>query len=428
MRNMRQQILFSLVLTLVVFSGQLFAQQKFVAFGDFLSSTAVAGSASYVGQPGAQVQDASAFQQMQQHILTLYNGVQVSHSFLLGSQYFDCIPIRQQASVRLLGITSIASPPPQPALTDPGDYASAMIGQDEQYDAFGNSTTCEDSTIPMRRVTLDEVTRFATLLDFFSKSPDGDAVQAATHKYAYTRQAVDNLGGNSALNVWKPNVDTSKGQIFSLSQQWFSGGTGAGTQTVEGGWQNYPAKYGDQNSRLFIFWTADNYGNLKCYNLECPAFVQINKSWPIGGKFSNYSIYGGAQYYFTMQWELFQGNWWLGLGNDTKRQWVGYYPGTIFRGGQMSRNAQSITFGGETTGDGNWGPMGSGDWPAKGYKYAAYQRQIYYIDTNSVSQWANLTAYQPSPSCYKVDGPKQAATAIWGIYFFFGGPGGDNCE
>src|SRR5271165_6887797 len=96
------------------------------------------------------------------------------------------------------------------------------------------------------------------------------------------------------------------------------------------------------------------------------------------------------------------------------------FPGRIFRGGQMSQNAQSITYGGETAGNGNGGPMGSGAWAAQGYKFAAYQRQVYYVDITNRSQWANLIALQPSPNCYTVNGPMLAGNAIWGVYFFFG--------
>lgn len=70
--------------------------------------------------------------------------------------------------------------------------------------------------------------------------------------------------------------------------------------------------------------------------------------------------------------------------------------------------------------------MGSGAFAVKGYRIAAYQRQVYYVDLNSVSQWATLNAQQPSPNCYTVNGPLVGNDTIWGNYFFFGGPGGGN--
>jgi hypothetical protein len=96
---------------------------------------------------------------------------------------------------------------------------------------------------------------------------------------------VDNLGGNSTLNYWNPPVNESEGEAFSLSQQWYVGGTGTtlpGLQTAEVGWQNYPAHYGDNNSHLFIYWTADGYKTTGCYNLDCVGFVQTDPNWVLG--------------------------------------------------------------------------------------------------------------------------------------------------
>ena len=50
---------------------------------------------------------------------------------------------------------------------------------------------------------------------------------------------------------------------------------------------------------------------------------------------------GGQQYAITMTWQLYQGNWWVAVGN----KWVGYYPGANFRGGQMSKNSKYIMYG-----------------------------------------------------------------------------------
>ena len=79
----------------------------------------------------------------------------------------------------------------------------------------------------------------------------------------------------------------------------------------------YPALYRwCRNSRLFIYYTADNYSTTGCYNLSCGAFVQVNNSWYFGGGFSNYSTYGGAQYDFSAEYYLYNGNWWLALGAE----------------------------------------------------------------------------------------------------------------
>jgi hypothetical protein len=332
-------LIFSVIWALVTLNGRLNAQSgqtQFVQFSDFVTSTATTDSNEYIGRATSQVKDAADFVQMRQHILTMYQGVEVTHSFVSHSQYFDCVPAQEQPSVRLLGLKNIAQAPPLPALSESSlgtgtTEGAEQVGPGDEFDEFGNPVQCEENTIPMRRITLDELSRFETLQDFFKKTPDNVDGAAVTHKYAYANQTVNNFGGNSALNLWRPPVSTRLGEVFSLSQVWYSGGAGNGLQTAEGGWQNYPGKYGTQNSVLFIFWTADGYQTTGCYNLDCPAFVQTNKSYTLGGQWANYSTLGGQQYAFTLVYELYKGNWWLGISGQNPFAWVGYYPGAIYR-------------------------------------------------------------------------------------------------
>jgi len=429
--------------------------QKFVPFDDFVASTRTANSSAYLSQSTSKVKDAQALEEMRQHVLNLYQGVEVSHSFVLDGDHFDCVPVEQQPGVRMHGLKSIATPPPASAVLkaskasgEGSDSAQKPIGiasqlsADKQVDEFGNSRVCEDSTIPMRRVTLEETSRFATLKNYFEKGPDGSgqaprtenkivAPSAVAHKYSYTYQYVNNLGDTTTLNLWSPYVNTGLGEIFSLSQSWTIAYSPV-LQTAEVGWQNYPGYYGGENSRLFIYWTADGYNRTGCYNLSCGAFVQTAGGWYFGGGFSNYSSYYGAQYEFRAQYYWYQGNWWLGLGNANSITWVGYYPGSLYRGGAMTTNAQLIEFGTEGVGSNPWPPEGSGLWASWGWSWAAYQRELYYwASPGAAAYFDSLTAAQPSSNCYTIAGPYWGGwtppSNDWGTYFYEGGPGGYNC-
>jgi hypothetical protein len=427
------EILFGATLILSTTSGQLGAQsvaKEFVPFQQFMAQTQAAVSSNF------QKKDSASFEEMRQHILTMYQGVDVKHSFVLDANHFDCVPVEQQPALRIQGQRDVAQPPPLSAIAQTRSSNAVQVTSQsnsaQAKDQFGNSTRCEAGTIPMRRITLEELTRYATLRQFLQKSPNsaatgvpvGDAKPAVTgHRYSYTYQRVNNLGGNSSLNLWRPYVNTGLGEIFSLSQQWYVGGSGSGTQTVEVGWQNYPGKYGSENSALFIYWTRDNYATTGCYNLDCGAFVQTNSNWHFGSGFSNYSSFGGTQYEFAAQFYLYAGNWWLALGGS----WVGYYPGSIFAGGQMAHYAQLIEYGTESVGSTWYPPEGSGNWASSGWTYAAYQRNLYYINLSAASVWDSLTPATPSPGCYSISGPYYSSSTGWGIYFYEGGPGGTGC-
>jgi hypothetical protein len=416
-----------------------------VSFDQFLATVT---AADFQRWQHTAVNSESSFSQMKAHILDMYSGVgSVSHSFVLDDRYFDCIDKEKQPS---LGGRPLASPPSaesdeppsQPGgPTEPKTSTTSPLTQNLK-DSFGNIISCPDGTIPFARLTLEKITAYPTLAGFFAKSTNGaghasssrglEELQdrgpsAEPHLYAFSYQQVTNYGGHSFLNLWDPVGD------FSLSQQWYVGGSGSNIQTVEGGWIVYPQHF-SKRPVLFIFWTPDDYST-GCYNLECKGFVQINNNWTLGAPFTQFSVAGGTQRGFDLQWKLFQNNWWLYLRNtNASYDTIGYYPTSLYNGGQLTKNAEVIEYGGEvtrfTTTD-VWPQMGSGMFPSKGYSQAAYQNTIYYNPNNQsggVGVWASLFKdVIGSNACWDINITESAQGGGWGTYFFFGGPGGKTC-
>lgn len=288
----------------------------------------------------------------------------------------------------------------------------------------------------MFRVTLEQLSRFKNLQQFFQKGPDGAGqapsqrgkpkAAAASHKYAHAAQNVSNFGGSSVLTLWRPTINAAKSHVFSLSQHWYVNYVGNVVQSAEAGWQNYPQFYRTTNTAFFIFWTADGYrpGGLSCYNLTCAAFTQLDRSLPIGGAIGPpYSVDGGTQRGFTLVYRLFNGNWWLGFNG----RWIGYYRGQQYGSQGMAQRSVRIDYGGETVGTTNWPPMGSGRFAATGAGHAAYHGNIYYFPNNTSTAYISmLTPSQPSPRCYTL-ALKNNSRTKFGTYFYFGGPGGTGC-
>jgi hypothetical protein len=425
------QVAFATLLTLFMLNGLVSAEsgpKQFVPFRSFMDQTLTADSADYVAEPGNNVKDGAAFEEMRQHILNLYQGVDVYHSFVLGSSYYDCVRIDQQPAFRKYGLKQTATPPPQSLLRGKATNDTQRNAQNP-FDEFGNYEYCENNTFPMQRITLDTMTRFENVEQFEQKSPNEHVPQqdgsegsmGDAHKYSYMQQNVNNLGGNSNLNVWAPYVNTSEGEVFSLSQEWYVGGSGSGTQTEEVGWVVYPGMFGDENPHFFIFSTPNDY-NSGCWNNSCGDFVQVADSGLLGAPLSPVSTFGGTQYEFSAQYLLYKGNWWM----EYQGTWVGYYPGSMYGNGQNSKYAQVIEFGTEGVGSDIWPPEGSGDWPSKGFGYAAYQRNLLYYNLSGDGVWDSLTKEIPSPKCYSIAGPFSSSGA-WTVYFYEGGPGGKGC-
>jgi hypothetical protein len=412
----------------------------FTSLKAYLDSVQSANHATFAARAGSKVAHEDAFGEMKAHILKHYEKTEAPHSFMDETgAIFDCIPVEQQPALRG-SKESVPSTFPdlpgheaQTAAKDERQDAliTSPLGADKK-DHHGNVMHCPAGTIPMRRVTLEDLTRFPTLRDFFRKGPRGAGrppraaeppTVPATHRWAHAYQNVNAGGGHSFLNLWDPPIGAN--QIFSLSQHWYVGGSGGNLQTVECGWQVYPGMYGDAKAHLFSYYTADDYHTTGCYNLTCGAFVQTSPSFAPGMALSLVSVVGGPQYVMELAYWHTAGRWYLYYNGTAGSNVIGYYPDSLFKGGALTHNATEIDYGGETVGTTSFPPMGSGHFASEGWQKAAYQRTIgYYPPAGGAMVNANLTPSASWPNCYTAQVVLYAAP--WSETLWFGGPGG-NC-
>lgn len=152
---------------------------KFTLYDAFIEKTKKSTFEEYANKPGSRVLNKTEFKKMQDHILNHYKGVLVKNSFFMeGNGYIDCIGVNTQPSLREGGKFSPIAKPPRPIAAEEKrtDSISAMktvtvepMLSKTRKDAFGNIMYCDNNYIPMRRLTLDELTRYKTLEDFFNK-------------------------------------------------------------------------------------------------------------------------------------------------------------------------------------------------------------------------------------------------------------------
>jgi hypothetical protein len=421
-------------------------QNSIQSLSDFVKSLSSAQYDDFRTRADAKVESANAFDQMKDHLLKLYQNVEAQHTFIEnGGKIVDCIPIEQQPSLRSWkGRILSAPPPPQLYETETEQVPSKTTApapgplptkppppqlHPDYRDRFGNQMWCPTGTIPMVRITLEELSRFKNLRDFFRKAPGGSSlpgtaietkepqIDMTIRRHAVALQHVRNIGATSNINVWNPALGSAK---LSLSQIWLIGGDGARLQTVECGWHVYP---GSVHPRLFIYWTADNYETTGCYNLACDGFCQTDGSSILGGALASSQVGPDQQVEFKMGFFLAQGAWWFYLNNQA----VGYYPVSIFRNGPLTAEARLLHAGGEVVRNTVWPPMGSGFFAGNGFAVAAYQHNVAYAPPPSGGlRLARLEPHEPSPGCYTV-GVQNFSSSAWNTYFFFGGPGGASC-
>jgi hypothetical protein len=407
----------------------------------YVESLDGAAFASLSAPESNQVANDEAFSEMKGHVLGLYEDVEAVHSFVdQAGGIFDCIPIEQQPALRD-STDAVPTAPDRPVVEadtpatrgDDDEMRDSSTGHElgpNRQDWFGNAMQCPRGTIPMRRVTLEALTRFPTLRDYMQKGPSGagrpprsvePATVPASHRWAHAYQNVNNVGGQSFLNIWRPGIGAN--QVFSLSQQWYVGGSGNNLQTAECGWQVYPQFYGDAQPHLFCYWTADAYNTTGCYNLSCNKFVQTSSTFAPGMALGPISVSGGAQYQIELAYYYTGAKWWLYFNGNAAANAIGYYPGSLYGNGALSTNANEIDYGGETVGTTSFPAMGSGAFANQGYQRAAYQRTVAYYPSGGGGLNASLTAAQATPSSYTAQVALYAAP--WSETVWFGGPGGN---
>jgi hypothetical protein len=413
----------------------------FPSFKTFIESLQSEKFSLYSARAETKMPNRSAFEEMRDHILNLYKGTQAAHSFMDESgAIFDCIPIEQQPALRD-SAEPVFKPPDLPPQEEPRGpktrrketLVTSPLGSDKK-DPHGNVMHCPAGTVPIRRITLEELTRFPTLRDFLQKGPKGvgrppqakeiePPGPGATHRWAHAYQNVINGGGHSFVNLWNPSIGPN--QIFSLSQHWYVAGNGANLQTVECGWQVYPGRLHDTRTHLFTYFTADDYNTTGCYDLTAPAFVQLSPSFAPGMVLSPTSTIGGSMYIIELSFWHANGHWILYFNGQRGQDAIGYYPDALFNGGALTHHATEIDYGGETVGTTSFPAMGSGRFAHDGWRFAAYQRTIgYWTPQGGAMCTANLTPSQAWPNCYTAE--VQMSGDPWYETLWFGGPGG-NC-
>ncbi|WP_281557940.1 neprosin family prolyl endopeptidase [Thalassomonas sp. RHCl1] len=391
-----------------------------------------------------RVKDVAAYKEMKRYLEKRNSQIAEKH---IKKRYKDfdgadihCIDIEHQPALKRKGMENHQIQYRPPVVTD-----SHQVVYDEKYSEdkeahldkqtvqATTTSQCDQGTIPLRRLSIKQLTRFKTLNDFMKKKADhltAPLTDGPTdlHQYAVAGKTADNLGIISSMSAFNPYVEQSS--EFSLTQIWAVGGSGDNRETVEAGIQKYRDLYGDDWPRIFIYFTPDNYGSGGCYNLSCSGFVQTNNSITIGSRLSTYNQIDGDQVEMTMSLirEQTLGHWWLQV-NGT---YLGYWPNNLFDASGIGEKAERTSAGGEIihkhTSRHTLTDMGSGRFASEGWKKAAYHRMIRYINTsNQYVNYASPYFAVTDSDCYSID--FTASSGNWKSYFYFGGPGyNSNCQ
>lgn len=287
---------------------------------------------------------------------------------------------------------------------------------------------CPEGTIPIRRTKVEDLLRAGSAANYGRKkhhniSNSQSKIDLSIHEHAVLTEQGDKYYGMMVdMNVWNPH--TQETNEFSLSQFWMTAGKyGQDLNTIEAGIMVSKNLYGDDNTRLFTFWTDDFYRNTGCYNLMCSGFVQVDNQIAMGATVTPYSIYGGTQRsvkFYVWKDINGKGDWWMKIAERD----FGYWPSSLFS--ILSDSASSVQWGGEVInlmrdGQHTTTQMGSGHFPEEGPGKASFFNNLKVIDGLTVLRGPrNSHTIITKPNCYNLINS--------GNFFYFGGPGRNpNC-
>ncbi|KAL1220637.1 Protein neprosin [Cardamine amara subsp. amara] len=292
-----------------------------------------------------------------------------------------------------------------------------------------NGVGCPIGTVPIRRVTKDDLLRLDSFGD--NHKPRGSWNASTTYDpnnngrfdqnhYAVVRTKNIGMKFNGAtmeLCVTAPKVEPTQ---FSSSRFHMQ----MGNDFVQVGLTVNPGFYKDNQPRTFVYTSA---GGKRCFNSNCPVgIIIVRQDFPIGAPIPAKEVSRrGAKTstYVTMGLikDERNGNWWFEYGGDAVE--VGFWPSSRFHqsfgnyiewGGEVYRHSASLPR----------PEMGFGKLPMRVMNYDAYIRHITILDGNfNIDRNVKyVEIFRDDFLSYEVADIKDPHTPHDGHLIFFGGP------
>ncbi|XP_027333752.1 uncharacterized protein LOC113848439 [Abrus precatorius] len=297
------------------------------------------------------------------------------------------------------------------------------------------SGSCPEGTIPVRRIQKRDLLKAHSIEDYGRKKPSfshhyvgqlnenlESFVTLQNHSKAILfTDGYRYLGGKGDILVFNPPVEND--DEYSTSQVSLLTGPYNDFECVEAGWAVNPSVYGDRQTRLFVYWTADGSKRTGCFDLTCPGFVQTSNEIALGAAIYPISIPGDLSYQITIYIykDPITNNWWVQYGEKTN---IGYWPPELFD--TICYNAQSVEWGGEvySTTVGHTPhtatQMGNGQFASVPFGSSSITRMRIHDNAEAlkIPEW--VSDFSDEYNCYDV---RYVDDYVEDPEFYYGGPG-----
>ncbi|CAN1777941.1 hypothetical protein LINPERHAP1_LOCUS14238, partial [Linum perenne] len=202
------------------------------------------------------------------------------------------------------------------------------------FDIWLNGKGCPDNTVPIKRVTKEDLIRINKVTELAYRINDNPGVQVNLSTAPVPEDDDIYYGGGMNAGIFHPAVQ--KNQYSSSRMSIISA-----IESISVGWTVNPSLYPDNQTHLFIY-TITNHS--RCYNTYCPGFITMTPDMP-PDMVLPYHVPGGKvwQLEVYVRKDAANGDWFLNLGknNDT----IGSWPQRIFS--ELASHANFVSWGGE---------------------------------------------------------------------------------
>ncbi|KAL8499119.1 hypothetical protein ACS0TY_022189 [Phlomoides rotata] len=310
---------------------------------------------------------------------------------------------------------------------------SETSGDSMLAQTWQRSGSCPKGAIPVRRVHKNDTSKRHSESDYRTKKampfhynravndtlnllqPNHSLAILHTEGFAY-------LGAKGDMKVWNPHVESD--DEYTTSRVALKSGPINNYEAMESGWAVNPSVYGDRQTRLFVYWTADGSKTTGCFDLTCPGFVQTSNEIALGAAIYPISNPTGLSYQITIyiHKDLNTSNWWVQYNERTN---IGYWPPDLFDG--IRYHAETVQWGGEVystrvgTHPHTSTGMGSGRFPDPIMQSSGYIKRIRVLQNNLVlifPKWIYI--YADEYNCYQT---YYVTDYVPDPEFYYGGPG-----
>ncbi|XP_030955689.1 uncharacterized protein LOC115977805 [Quercus lobata] len=288
-------------------------------------------------------------------------------------------------------------------------------------------------TIPVRRIRKNDLLKAYSVEHYGRKKPSfshqvaqssdnqNSNFQQMNHSAVLITEGYSYSGAKGDIKVWNPNVEAD--DEYSISQICLSNGPYYNFESIESGWAVNLSVYGDRQTCLFVYWTADASKTTGCFDLTCLGFVQTSDIIALGTAIYLISLPGGLPYQITIY--IFKdpntGNWWVQYGEKIN---IGYWPPNLFK--SLSFHAETMDWGGEVYSSKlQHAPhtataMGNGNFPLPYLCNSGCITRMRIHDNSPTLKFPDwLETYTDKYNCYDV---MYVGDYIEDPEFFYGGP------